>query len=305
MTPDQYCQQKAARSGSSFYYSFLFLSPPRRRAITALYAFCREVDDVVDECSDPGVARAKLAWWRVQVAAIYSPAHATAGPALPLIRGNTSTPDGPSSAGLASPQHPVAQALVPVVRTFNLPQEMLQEIIDGMEMDLTQRRYPDFAALGLYCHRVAGVVGLLAVEIFGYNNADTLRYAENLGMAFQLTNIIRDVGEDARRDRIYLPLDEIARYGITVADIMHARESADFRRLMEFQIDRALSYYSAAFTLLPAGDRRQQSAGLVMAAIYRTLLCEIRADGSRVLTRRTSLTPVRKLWIAWTTWLRG
>ena len=284
MTPDQYCQQKAAQSGSSFYYSFLFLPPERRRAITALYAFCREVDDVVDECSDIGVARTKLAWWRNQIAAIYDAASA-----------NTE----------GAPQHPVGQALVPIVRKFKLPQERLQEIVDGMESDLTQRRYADFSALKLYCFRVASVVGLLSAEIFGYSDPRTLQYAENLGLAFQLTNIIRDVGEDARRDRVYLPLDELARHDVTVADIMHARETDGFLRLMDFQIERALGYYRAALQLLPAADRRAQRPGLVMAAIYQTLLDEIRADGSKVLTRRTSLTPLRKLWIAWRTWVRG
>lgn len=277
MTPDQYCQQKAAQSGSSFYYSFLFLPPERRRAITALYAFCREVDDVVDECADTGIARTKLAWWRSQVAATY---------------------DG-------TPQHPVAQALVPVVKTFDLPKEWLHEVIDGMEMDLTQRRYPDFQALQPYCHRVAGVVGLLSAKIFGYGDPDTLKYAEKLGMAFQLTNIIRDVGEDARRDRVYLPLDEIARYNVTVADLMHARQTDGFRQLMEFQIERALAYYRDAFQLLSAADRKSQRPGLVMAAIYQALLAEIRADGSKVLTQRIALTPIRKLWIAWITWLKG
>ena len=277
MTPDQYCQKKAAASGSSFYYSFLFLPAARRRAITALYAFCREVDDVVDECTDPALARTKLAWWRSQVAAVYG----------------------------GQPQHPVARALTAVVPAFNLPQERLQEIIDGMEMDLTHRRYADFAALRLYCYRVAGVVGLLSAEIFGYSDPNTLKYAENLGLAFQLTNIIRDVGEDAHRDRVYLPLDELAHYRVSVADIMHARESAGFRQLVEFQIERALGYYRDAFALLPSIDRKPQRAGLVMAAIYQTLLGEIRAGGAQVLTRRTSLTPVRKLWIAWRTWIKG
>ena len=292
MTPDQYCEQKAAHSGSSFYYSFLFLQPPRRRAIMALYAFCREVDDVVDECSDPAIARTKLAWWRGQVSAIYD------------ARAHPGSAAGTVPAEIA-PQHPVAQALVPIIDAFDLPQARLQEIIDGMEMDLTQRRYPDFPALEQYCYRVAGVVGLLSAEIFGYSDQRTLEYAETLGKAFQLTNIIRDVGEDARRDRVYLPLDELARYGVSVADIMHARETEGFRRLMEFQIERALDYYRAAFALLPPADRKPQRAGLVMAAIYRTLLDEIRADGSKVLTQRTSLTPLRKLWIAWKTWLKG
>ena len=277
MTPDQYCQQKASQSGSSFYYSFLFLPPERRRAITALYAFCREVDDVVDECTDVNIARTKLVWWRNQVNALY---------------------DG-------KPQHPVAQALAGVVTQIKLPQQQLQEIIDGMEMDLTRRRYADFAALQIYCYRVASVVGLLSAAIFGYEDPRTLKYAENLGMAFQLTNIIRDVGEDARRDRLYLPLDEIGRFGVPVADIMQARESDGFRQLMEFQIERALGYYRDAHAALPAADRKAQRPGLVMAAIYQTLLAEIRADGILVLTRRTSLTPLRKLWIAWKTWVKG
>lgn len=275
MSPDEYCQQKASQSGSSFYYSFLFLPPPRRRAITAFYAFCREVDDVVDECTDTGVARSKLAWWHAEVAAIFS-GHA---------------------------KHPVALALAALLPAFRIRQEHLHEIVDGMEMDLTRHRYRDFAELQTYCHRVAGVVGLVSAEIFGYANPQTLNYAENLGMAFQLTNIIRDVGEDARRDRIYLPLDELARFGVSVADLLHARHSDAFEQLMRFQTERALGYYRKAMDLLPAEDRRAQRAGLVMAAIYQALLAEICEDGMRVLTHRTSLTPLRKLWIAWRTWL--
>jgi phytoene synthase len=277
MDPHEYCQSKAAQSGSSFYYSFLFLPPERRRAITALYAFCREVDDVVDECADAAVARAKLAWWRQEVGAAY--------------RGGA--------------QHPVARALAEVAPRYNLPEARLSEIIDGMQMDLERNRYPDFDTLKVYCHRVAGVVGLLSAEIFGYSDPRTLEYAANLGIAFQLTNIIRDVGEDARRDRIYLPRDELARHGVAEADILQARETEPFRQLMAFQIERALGYYAGAFALLPEADRRPQRAGIIMAAIYRTLLEEIRRDGCRVLTHRTSLTPVRKLWIAWRTWVRG
>jgi phytoene synthase len=277
MTPHEYCQAKAAQSGSSFYYSFLFLPPERRRAITALYAFCREVDDVVDECTDAGVARLKLAWWRGEVAQVY---------------------DG-------HPSHPVAVALAAVKDRFSLPQERFQEIIDGMEMDLNHAGYADFESLRLYCHRVASVVGLLSAEIFGYRDARTLDYARDLGLAFQLTNIIRDVGEDARRGRIYLPREEMQRHGVSAGDIVAARETANFRSLMEFQIGRAVEFYRRALETLPALDRRSQRPGLVMAAIYRTLLDEIKADGCRVLTRRTSLTPIRKLWIAWKTWVKG
>ena len=277
MTPDQYCQDKAAKSGSSFYYSFMFLPPDKRRAITALYAFCREVDDVVDECSDESVARTKLAWWRVQVAAIYE----------------------------GKPQHPVAQALVPVVQQFNLPQEHLHEIIDGMEMDLQQHQYADFEALQLYCYRVASVVGLLSAEIFGYSDRNTLKFAHDLGIAFQLTNIIRDMGEDARRGRIYVPQDELAQFSVHTRDILDGRESDEFHKLMQFQIERAQRYYQQAFELLPNADRKAQGTGLIMAAIYRATLNEIIASGCHVLKERTSLTPLRKLWLAWKTWVRN
>ncbi|MBA3996496.1 MAG: squalene synthase HpnD [Candidatus Accumulibacter sp.] len=277
MSPEEYCQQKAAQSGSSFYYSFLFLPPNRRRAITALYAFCREVDDVVDECHDPQIATTKLVWWRQEVARLYA----------------------------GTPEHPVTRALLPTLAEFNLPQEQLLEIIDGMEMDLRQSRYLDFKALSLYCYRVASVVGLLAAEIFGYEDRRTQKYAHDLGMAFQLTNIIRDVGEDARMGRIYLPIDELQRFGVPAADILNARYSDNFRQLMEFQIERAEQYYRQAMDELPPADRKAQRPGLVMAAIYRTLLDEIKRDGCQVLTQRTSLTPLRKLWIAWRTWMKG
>ena len=277
MSPEEYCQRKAASSGSSFYYSFLFLPPNRRRAITALYAFCREVDDVVDECSDPQIAASKLAWWRQELDHLYA----------------------------GRPQHPVTQALQAVLPEFSLPQEQLLEIIDGMEMDLQQTRYLDFKALSLYCYRVASVVGLLAAEIFGHTDRQTLKYAHHLGMAFQLTNIIRDVGEDARRGRIYLPMDELKRFNVPVADILNSKHSENFRTLMEFQVERAEQYYTQAMSQLPAVDRKAQRPGLVMAAIYRTLLDEIKRDGCKVLSQRTSLPPLRKLWIAWRTWIKG
>jgi phytoene synthase len=275
MTPDEYCRRKAASSGSSFYYSFLFLPPDRRRAITALYAFCREVDDVVDEGLDPQVAAAKLAWWRGEVANL--------------------------SAGKA--QHPVMRALEPHLKSFGMTAERLNQIIDGMEMDLRQTRYLDWAGLERYCYHVASVVGLLAAGIFGYRDARTLEYAENLGIAFQLTNIIRDVGEDARKNRVYLPVEDLQRFGVPAADVLQAKETPAFRSLMQFQAERARGYYQKAMSALPAEDRRTQRPGLIMAAIYRTLLDEIQREGFRVLSRRTSLTPLRKFWIAWRTWI--
>ena len=277
MSPDEYCQGKAAASGSSFYYSFLFLEPARRQAITALYAFCREVDDVVDDCLDAEPAHARLAWWRTEIGALYS----------------------------GRPSHPVTQALAIALKRFKLPREQLVEIVDGMEMDLTQNRYPDFEALRLYCHRVAGVVGLLAAEIFGYQDGDTLKYADDLGLAFQLTNIIRDVGEDARRGRIYLPEEELQRYAVPPSDILQGRYTDNFRRLMEFQIGRAEAVYVQALARLPRADRKAQRAGLAMAAIYRALLGDIKRNGCRVLDRRASVSPPKKLWLAWWTWVRA
>ncbi|MCK2125920.1 presqualene diphosphate synthase HpnD [Thauera aromatica] len=277
MNPHDYCQDKAAQSGSSFYYSFMFLPAERRRAITALYAFCREVDDVVDECHDPALAQSTLEWWRQEVDRIYA----------------------------GTPTHPVGQALQDVLGRFRLPREQLLEIIDGMAMDLAQTRYADFKALQLYCYRVASVVGLLAAEIFGYQDRRTLKYAHDLGIAFQLTNIIRDVGEDARRGRIYLPVEDLQRFGVPAKDLLEARHSDAFRELMAFQAARAEHFYDQAFAQLPKIDRKAQRPGLVMAAIYRTLLREIAADGFQVLDRRTSLTPLRKVWLAGTTWFRG
>ena len=275
VSPDEYCQSKAAQSGSSFYYAFLFLPPQRRRAITALYAFCREVDDIVDECTDTGVARTKLAWWRQELARLYA----------------------------GQPQHPVARALAPAIQPFGIKHEYLAEIIDGMQMDLSQNRYLDFDALEQYCHRVAGVVGLLAASIFGYRDERTLAYAHTLGLAFQLTNIIRDVGEDSRKGRIYLPLSELQQFKVSADDILHARQTENFVHLMAFQIGRAERYYRAAFEQLPQLDRKAQRPGLIMAAIYRALLREIADDGCKVLSQRTALTPVRKLWIACKTWI--
>ena len=275
MTPDEYCREKAAGSGSSFYYSFLFLPPPRRRAITAFYAFCREVDDVVDEAKDIGVARAKLAWWRTEVVNLFA----------------------------GHPTHPVTLALEPFIVEFGLEAGLMGEIIDGMEMDLTRHRYADFASLALYCHRVAGVVGQVAARIFGYTNPRTLEYAEALGLAFQLTNIIRDVGEDARLGRVYLPADELARHGLSPEDILSLAPGSGFGTLIREQAARAKAQYERAYALLPPEDRRAQRAGLIMAAIYRTLLDEIERDGYPVMRARVSLTPIRKFWIAWKTWV--
>jgi phytoene synthase len=274
MTPEQYVEDRAARSGSSFYYAFRFLTPPRRAAITAFYAFCREVDDVVDEVEDASVAAMKLAWWRKEVVSAFG----------------------------GAPTHPVTKALLPHAAAYDIRAEHLQAVIDGCEMDLQQSRYLDFQALARYCHLVAGVVGEVAANIFGRSDAATTGYAHRLGLAMQLTNIIRDVGDDARRGRIYLPVDELQRFGVKASEILLRDApwgySERFTALMKFQAERAHRTYDEAFALLPARDRRAQRPGLAMAQIYRTLLREIEADGFRVLHQRVSLTPLRKVWIA-------
>jgi len=271
MTPQEYVQQKAAASGSSFYYAFLFLPAPRRAAITAFYAFCREVDDVVDDTADTGVAATKLAWWQAEV--------------------------GKAFAGQSS--HPVMQALMPLAQRFNIEQRHLQAVIEGCQMDLSQTRYLDYPALQRYCELVAGVVGEVAARIFGQTQEQTTLYAHKLGLALQLTNVIRDVGEDALRGRIYLPMNELQQFDVRAHEILKRTYSGRFVELMQFQTQRAHALYDEALALLPPGDRRSQKPGLMMASIYRALLKEIERDKFQVLQQRISLTPLRKLWLAW------
>lgn len=271
MTPDQYVEQQAAASGSSFYYAFLFLPRPRRAAITAYYAFCRAVDDVVDEVADASVAQRKLAWWQGEVAQAF--------------RGQ--------------PTHPVTQALMPHVGTYQIEPRHLLAVIEGCQMDLEQTRYLDYPGLQRYCHLVAGVVGEVAARIFGQTQEATTRYAHTLGQALQLTNIIRDVGEDAMRGRIYLPVNELQRFEVKAHEILQREYSERFTALMRFQAERAHRLYDEALALLPLADRRSQKPGLMMASIYRTLLREIEDEDFQVLHQRISLTPLRKFWLAW------
>lgn len=276
MTPQEYCAAKTAQSGSSFYYSFLSLPADKRRAIIALYAFCREVDDVVDAESEPQVKRIKLEWWRDEVKRLFS----------------------------GQAQHPITLALTPVIAAYNLPMEYFREILDGMEMDLYNSTYATYKELSLYCYRVASVVGLMSAEIFGYQDRNTLKYAHELGLAFQLTNIIRDVHEDAGKGRLYLPADELAHYGVSPQDIRQGKQTAQFTALIKKQADRALLHYHNAFAYLPECDRYTQRAGLIMAGIYQCILREIIKDNYQVLQHRISLPPWRKLWILWSIKIR-
>lgn len=232
----QYCRDKVRESGSSFSAGFRFLPPHKRDAMTVLYAFCREVDDAVDDCSDTGVARTTLAWWRQDLDKVFDAA--------------------------AVPEHPVNQALKALLPDFALPHEELADIINGMEMDLTHVRYQSFEDLQYYCYRVAGVVGRLIARILGFRQPQTLEYAQTLGLALQLTNIIRDVGEDARLGRIYLPMDELQRFNVPAQTILQAEPTPEFARLMAFQIERAQETYRQAVALLPESDRRSQKKRL-------------------------------------------
>jgi 15-cis-phytoene synthase len=277
MNPQDYVQQKAASSGSSFYYAFLFLPPAQRAAITAFYAFCREIDDVVDEVNDPSVAARKLAWWRQEVAASFK----------------------------GQPSHPVMRALMQHTSEFHIEARHLSQLIDGCQMDLEQSRYLDFKGLAHYCYLVAGVVGEVTVQILGARDDATRQYAHKMGLAMQLTNIIRDVGDDARRGRIYIPVSELEQFKVRAHEVLNRGYSERFTALMKFQAQRAHGFYEDALALLSPEQKKSQKVGLMMGHIYRTLLREIEANDFQVLHQRISLTPVRKMWIAMKTNWRG
>lgn len=274
-----YCRQKAAESHSSFLSGFRFLSVEKRNAITVLYAFCRELDDVVDGCTDPNVAQITLNWWHSDLEKVFNN---------------------------EMPEHPVHQALKDIRASFDLPKNEFEALIDGMQMDLEQARYGSFDELKLYCHRVAGVVGRLIARILGFSNPKTLEYADKMGLALQLTNIIRDVGEDARQGRIYLPIEEMQKFDVPANVIMQCKSTDNFAKLMQFQVDRARETYREAMLLLPAADKKSQKVGLIMATIYYALLNEIDRDGAQnVLTYKIAIPSPRKKRIALKTWLFG
>ena len=279
MQPLEYCRLKAAESKSSFLSGFRFLPQAQREAMTVLYAFCRELDDVADDSSNPAVAQAALNWWRADLAKAFTE---------------------------QMPEHPVNQALKTVLRSFALPHGEFSELIDGMQMDLEQARYNSFDDLKLYCRRAAGVVGCLIARILGFTQPQTLEYADKMGLALQLTNIIRDVGEDARMGRIYLPQEDLQHFGVSEQDILSANATPEFARLMQFQYERALNAYREAVALLLPCDKKRQKAGLVMGSIYYALLREIERDGlGNVLRYKIRIPNPRKMRIALKTWLFG
>jgi len=271
MTPDQYCQEKAAAGGSSTYYSLLFVPSAQRRAVMALQAFRGELAGIAGSPGEAVIAQRKLDWWREEIDATFA----------------------------GRPSHPVTRALQPALEQYNLPAEYFHEVIDGMSMDLHRQRYADFSELALYCQRVGGVIGLMSAEIFGYRRRETLKYAENLGTALRLTRILRDARHDTDHGRVYFPLDELRAHGLDADALPVAGEG--LREMLALQGRRARDYFVRALTCLPEQDRYAQRSGLVLAAIHQALLTEIEADGYRVMERRLALTPLRKLWLAWTT----
>ena len=268
MTPIQYCYEKVKESKSNFTWTFYFISKNRRDALVSLYAFCREIDDIVDNTIDLEVATAKINWWKNEINRLF---HET-------------------------PQHPVTKSLLNFIDTYELNEAYFLEMLDGMEMDLKFNRYESFKQLQLYCYRVAGVVGILCVKILGFKNQGTLKFAHDLGIALQLTNIIRDVGEDARKNRIYIPLDELHQFNVSENDILRFQENKNVSNLLIYQIERAENFYRSAYEKIPKEDINSQIPGLLMGKIYETLLLEIKRDRpEQTLNRKVILPPFRKM----------
>jgi phytoene synthase len=263
------------RSRSNFYYAFLALPRPRRQALYAVYAFCRTVDDIADLGQDPAAQRVALAAWRRELARCF---------------------DGDV------PEHPIARELAAAVRAYPIPRPALEAIIEGCEMDVEQRVYETVDELYPYCYRVASAVGLCCIEIFGYTDPRAQQYAVHLGTALQLTNIMRDVGADARAGRVYVPRQELRQFGVPVEDLVAGRHSDAFTRLMAHQADRARRFYRAAAAARPAADARTLVPAEIMGRIYHALLEEIEARGFRVLGDHVTLPARRKVAIAVRCW---
>lgn len=268
-----HCAAVTRQSSSNFYYAFMLLPAERRRALYAVYAFCRFIDDIADDGAAAEPARL-LECWRLELRKVFS----------------------------GAVERPVSRALADNVRRFEIPQRYFEEVIDGVEMDLTRTRYATFAELSLYCRRVASAVGLICIEIFGYRNPATRVYAERLGLAFQLTNIIRDVREDAARDRIYLPLEDLDRFGVTERAILQSTYTPGFNQLMAFEAARARQFYQEAAAALAPEDKSSMVAAEGMRLIYSALLERISRSGYRVFDRRLSVSAPRKLLLVGRAW---
>lgn len=276
----RYCEAVTKRSGSNFAYSFFFLPPARRAAMYTIYAFCKEVDSAVDDPPPGSDPQEHLAHWRKELAAAY--------------HGNPSSPVGISLA-----EH---------VRALNIPEEYFRDLIAGVEMDLTTSRYASFGDLALYCYRVASVVGLICLHVFGTRSSGAREYAVNLGLAFQLTNILRDIGADADQGRVYIPQEDLIRFGYSEQDVLARTYSPAFKELMRFECARAREYYQKAREAaerLPAADRRALTVAEIMRGVYRRILDRIERGEYRVYDSRVGLAPSYRLAIAGGVWLRA
>jgi phytoene synthase len=270
-----YCTLETKKSGSSFYYSFLFLSNDKKLAITSVYAFCREVDDIVDECSELHIAEQKLNFWKNELELIYN----------------------------GKPSHPVAIALQHTVNRFQLPKLWFEEILQGMFMDLQYQGYQTLEDLDIYCHCVAGTVGKICASIFGYVHSQTLEYARELGIALQYINIIRDIGEDLRRNRVYLPEDFLKKYDISADNILQQQitNKAQWLSMMTDFSKLAYFHYNTAMSHLNIEDRQNQVCGIIMGEIYLKTLRKIKKKKFAVLKQKINITPINKLWTAYIT----
>jgi len=274
MNPEQYCRDKTRGSGSSFFYAFLFLPDDQRRAIMALYAFCREVDDIADEINEQDIALAKLGFWREEV--------------------------GRAFAG--KPQHPVGRELNWARAHFSIDEELLLEMIDGMLMDVLRKPILKSSDLSLYTYRVAGVVGLLSIEVFGYRNRKSRHFATSLGEALQLTNILRDVAEDARIGRIYLPQDDRIRLGIPDQAFKNGEYNSAMQQLLHEYGDKAEAAYRLALNDLTDEDRETLRPSIVMGAIYYAYLQQLQQVDFNIWQHPVHMLPLKKIWIAWRAW---
>ena len=275
-----YCTALTKKSGSNFYYSFLFLPRKRRAAMYTIYAFCKEVDNAVDEPPAGSNPQDELRRWRAELEAAY--------------RG--------------TPTFPVTISLANHVKQLSIPQVYFEELIKGVEMDLVASRYASFQDLSLYCYRVASVVGLICLHIFGPTSARAQDYAVSLGMAFQLTNILRDIGTDAAQGRIYLPQDDLQKFGCTDQAILQRQESAELRTLLHFEAEKAHEYYAkaqAAFESLPAHDQRALTVSEIMRALYVRILKKIEEPKHQIFGPRARLATIRRLAVAVGVWLRS
>lgn len=266
MNPEQYCIDLLKKNDAYFDISFLRLPHDKRRAITAIHALCQSLDDVVNTIDDKEIAAAKLKWWRGEISALFND----------------------------SPTHPITQALLPATKTFDLHEPQFLEILEGKVMDLDHQPYPDFKSLSLYCYRASGVVSLLSAQILGFTDKGTLKFANDIGIAIGLSNLIRDLGENALRGRIYLPVDEMIRFGVYSPDLLQLKGSAELTALLSFQAKRADSFYQSALKALPKSDHYRQKPALMMASLAMDLLSVMKKNGFDTLTQKYSLIRPRK-----------